>query len=147
MTTTPPRKLWVLLKSCDPYVVNHPIKVSTDGCEDVDDFIGAIKNTLPKQLAEVDPNLITLHTTDDSPALEPDDPLPSQNTKKTALVVKAQLPIAGSPMSSHFSRSSRGGPHPKRLKLWDGLNTDFALAGITNIDPSRPSPGQSLKIH
>ena len=138
MTTTPPQKLWVLLKSNDSAVVNHPTQVPTKDCENVDDFIKAIKKELSNELGHIDPHRITLHLTKDSPALEPDDALPAQNTKKTALVVKAQLPIAGSPTSSHSSRSSRGGPHPKRLKLWDELNTDFTLAGITNKDGSAP---------
>jgi hypothetical protein len=137
MTTTPPQKLWVLLKSNDSAVVNYPTQVPTKECDNVDDFMEAIKKKLSPKLDQVAVDNITLHRTEDSLALERDDPLPAQNTKQTALVVKAQ-PIAGSPTSWHSSRSSRGGPHPKRLKLWDELNTDFALAGITSNDGSTP---------
>ena len=87
MTTIPPVKLWILLKTNDSTVVNRPVKVSTEGCDDVCDFIDAIKKKLPKQLEDYDPSFITLHLTQDSPALEPDDPLPAQNTKPTALIV------------------------------------------------------------
>ncbi|KAI8891842.1 hypothetical protein BC833DRAFT_431227, partial [Globomyces pollinis-pini] len=87
MATTPPPKLWVLLKSNDSAVVNKPVKVPTKDCDDVDDFIEAIKKKLPNKLGHVDSDNITLHLTKDGPALEPDDALPAQNTKQTALVV------------------------------------------------------------
>jgi hypothetical protein len=136
--TAPPAELWVLLKSHDSAVVNQAVLVSTQHCRYVTHFIDAVKKKLSPKLDHVSVDNITLHVTEDSPALEPDAALPAQNTKQTALVVKAQLPIAPSPTSSHSSRSSRGGPHPKRLKLWDELNTDFAVAGITNKDGSTP---------
>jgi hypothetical protein len=70
-TTHPPRKLWVLLNSNDSAVVNHPVKVSTNDCEDVDDFIDAIKKKLSPDLDAVAVNRITLHITEYSPALRP----------------------------------------------------------------------------
>jgi hypothetical protein len=100
MTTTPPQKLWILLKSNDSAVVNKPVKVPTDGCQDVDDFIDAVKKKLSNELGTVDPNRITLHLTKDSPALEPDDPLPVQNTKQTALVVSVPPPASAAPTIS-----------------------------------------------
>ena len=136
--TTAVNELWVLLKSHDSAVVNQAVLVSTKDCDDVDDFIDAVKKELSPKLDQVSVGNITLHLTEKGPGLEPDDALPTQNTKQTALVVQAQLPSAGMRTSSHSSRSSRGGPHPKRLKLWDELNTDFAQAGITNKDGSTP---------
>ena len=96
MTTTPPQKLWVLLKSNDSAVVNHPTQVPTKDCENVDDFIKAIKKELSPKLDAIAVDNITLHITKDSPALEPDDPLPAQNTKQTALVVAVPPPAAPS---------------------------------------------------
>ena len=94
--TTPPQKLWVLLKSHDSAVVNNPTQVLSKDCENVDDFIEAIKKKLSNKLGHVDSDDITLHLTKDGPALEPDDPLPAQNTKQTALVVAVPPPAAPS---------------------------------------------------
>lgn len=92
MATTPTQKLWVLLKSNDSAVVNHPTQVPTKDCDNVDDFIDAVKKKLSPKLDAITVDNITLHLTEDSPALEPDDPLPAQNTKQTALVVTVPLP-------------------------------------------------------
>ena len=131
MTNTPPVKLWVLLKTSDPTVVNLPVKVSTESCDDVCDFIDAIKKKLPKQLDDYDPSFITLHLTQDSPALEPDDPLPAQNTKQTALVVTV-LPINKSPLHSRDQGidilCERVGCDPT-----EGLPTTIASNRVENI--------------
>jgi hypothetical protein len=94
MTTTPPKKLWILFKSNDSSVVNHPTHVPTKDCENVDDFIDAIKKKLSNELGTVDPHRITLHLTQDSSALEPNASLPAQNTMQTALIVSVPLPAA-----------------------------------------------------
>ena len=86
-TTSPATELWVLLKSHDSAAVNNPVKVSTKDCRCVSHFIKAIKRELANKLGTVAVNRITLHLSKDSPALEPDDTLPAQNTKQTALVV------------------------------------------------------------
>lgn len=101
-TTAPPPKLWVLLKSHDSAVVNHPTQVPTKDCDNVDDFIKAVKKEL--QLPQP-PQEITLHTTEDAPALEPDDPLPAQNTKQTALAVTA--PPSAAPSSGPLMKAGR----------------------------------------
>jgi hypothetical protein len=111
MTTTPPRKLWVLLKSHDSAVVNHPTQVPTKDCENVDDFIDAIKKKLSPKLDAITVDNITLHLTEDSTALERDEPLPYQNTKQTALVVTVPPPAtpssAGPLLKSHRQKSFR----------------------------------------
>ena len=144
-TTAPPKELWVLLEQTTPGTVNQAVLVSTQDCRFVTHFIKAIKKELSNKLGHVDSDNITLHLTEAADALRPGLALNSVvsqtgfiNNDESPLVVKAQLPIAGSPTSSHSSRFSRGGPHPKRLKLWDELNTDFTLAGITNKDGSTP---------
>jgi hypothetical protein len=90
-----PRKLWVLLKTNDSAVVKHATQVPTKDCDNVDDFIKAVKKEL--QLPQP-PQDITLHLTEAADALERDDPLPAQNTKQTALVVTAPLSAAPSPL-------------------------------------------------
>ena len=109
MTTTPPQKLWILFKSHDAAVVNMPVKVSIDGCQDVDDFIKAIKKELHNKLGHVDPDNITLHLKNDSPALRPGLALNSVvtqpgfiNDDESPLVVKAQLPISRNEGSTSF---------------------------------------------
>ena len=88
-TTTPPQKLWVRLKYSA--AVNRPTQVLTKDCDNVDDFIEAIKKKLSNKLGHVDSDNITLHLTEDADALEPDDTLPAQNTKQTALFVTVPL--------------------------------------------------------
>lgn len=111
MTTTPTPKLWVLLKNNDSAVVNKPTQVSTKDCENVDDFIEAVKKKLSNKLGQVDSDNITLHTTEDGPALEPDDTLPAQNTKKTALFITVSPPATPSSadplLKSHRQKSFR----------------------------------------
>ena len=109
-TNAPPTELWILLKSNTPGAVNQAVLVSTQDCRFVTHFIKAIKKELSNELAHVDPHRISLHTTEDSPALEPDDPLPAQNTKQTALVIKVPPPAApssGPLLKSHRQKSFR----------------------------------------
>ena len=96
---TAPLELWVLLRSYEPSVVNQAVLVSTQGCRFVTHFIKAIKNELFKKLADVDPDNITLHETEDGPPLRPGLELSLLvgqntfiNTKKTALIVKVPPP-------------------------------------------------------
>ena len=103
--TTPPQKLWVLLKSHDSAVVNKPVKVPTKDCDDVDDFIDAVKKKLSPKLDAIAVDNITLHITKDGPALEPDAALPAQNTKQTALVVTVPPPAA--PSSGPLMKAGR----------------------------------------
>ena len=109
MTTTPPQKLWILLKSHDAVVVNHPTQVFTKDCDNIDDFIDAIKKKLHNKLGHVDPDNITLHLTEDSPALRTGLALNSVVTQpgfikddESPLVVKAQLPISRNEGSTSF---------------------------------------------
>ena len=135
MTTAPPRKLWVLLMSDRSGAVNRSTQVSTKECDNVDDFIKAIKKELAPKLDHVAVDNITLHLTVDSPLLDPDDDVPAQNNAPTALIVKTNLQPTGSPTFSHASTSSDGEPHPKRLKRWEQINRillDMKKEPITN---------------
>ena len=73
------KKLWVKFQSF------NPVKVSTNDCEDISDFIRACKKELPKKLGSfvVDQHFLT--TTVGGIPLEPDEGLPSTNTSKTPL--------------------------------------------------------------
>ena len=140
MATTQPQELWVLLKSHDSAAVNKPVKVSTDGCQDVDDFIEAVKKKLSPRLDLVDPDNITLHLTEDSTALRPDLSLNSVvsqpdsiNNYESPLLVTVSPPAPT--LVSIASRTSSDKPHPKRLKRWNELNKvllDKKKAGFLN---------------
>ena len=82
-----PDALWVVLKGNNP-VVNQAVPVSTHGCRHVAHFLKEIKKELSNKLNHVAVDNITLHVTDDDPAMEPDAPLPAQNTAKTPLFVR-----------------------------------------------------------
>ena len=108
-TPAPPKELWLLLKSHDAAVVDMPVKVSLDGCQDVHDFIKAIKKELSPDLDAVSVRRITLHLTEDSPALRAGLALSSVvtqpgfiNDDESPLVVKTQLPISSNEGSTSF---------------------------------------------
>ena len=54
--------LWARLM---PY---NPVKVSTDGCRDVDDFIVAVKKKLSPRFDSIADDLISLSMTDGGPS-------------------------------------------------------------------------------
>ena len=117
----PPTKLWVQLNS------GHPVRVSTEGCEIVDDFIKAIKKEL--ELPHP-PQVISLSLTCDGPPLEQDAALPASNTAKTPLFVTTAY--SGKPISMSFSKAEmpfirlateiKGGPQPwKNIPVDEGV--------------------------
>ena len=66
----------------------NPTRVSTKDCDNVDDFLKACKKELPSKLGSYDIDQLSLSTTVGGPPLEPDAPLPSQNTAKTPLIIR-----------------------------------------------------------
>jgi hypothetical protein len=76
-------KLWV------KYNIYSAVKVSTEICEDIADFKEAIKKKLSPDLDYIPPSRISISLTEGGPPLEPDAPIPSQNTAKTPLFVTA----------------------------------------------------------
>ena len=129
MATTQPQKLWVLLKSHDSAVVSKPTQVPTKDCDNVDDFIEAIKKKL--QLSQP-PQDITLHLTKDGPALEPDDALPDQNTKQTALVVTVP-PSAPTLVSMAYGKAdmpfiSESTEVQEDQEVWENIPVDESIA-------------------
>ena len=115
----------------DCAVVNKPIKVAADGCKDVDDFIHAIKKKLSPKLDQVAVNNISLHLTENSPSLEPDDPIPAQNTRQTALVVIARLlaPILVSMAyrKADMSFISESTEVQEDLQVWEHIPVDESI--------------------
>ncbi len=74
-------KIWVKFNQF------HATQVSSVGCENVDDFLKAVKRELSSKLGPYDTDQLTLSLTVGGPALEPDDNLPIQNTARTPLIV------------------------------------------------------------
>jgi len=58
-------KLWVKFGS------NNPVKVSTEGCQDVDDFLEACKKKISSKLGSYDVDQLSLSTTEGGPSLRP----------------------------------------------------------------------------
>ena len=79
-------KRWVKFKA------NNAVKVSTEQCQDVDDFIEACKKKLLFLYGQFPPGELYLSTTDGGPPFEPDDPVPAQNTAKTPLFIRVLVP-------------------------------------------------------
>ena len=75
------------MKNWVKYKNNNSVKVSTEDCQDVDDFIKACKKELSPLLDSYAPAQLCLSTTADGPPLQPDDPIPAQNTAKNPLFI------------------------------------------------------------
>lgn len=67
-----PRKLWVVVAGAA-----RPTQVSTAECDNIDDFVEAVKAKLHPKLDRVSIDDITMHLTADGPSLQPDAPLPA----------------------------------------------------------------------
>jgi hypothetical protein len=74
-------KLWVKFKT------NNAVKVSTEGCQDVDDFLKACKKELSPHFDSVATDQLSLSTADGGTPLKPDDAIPAQNTSKKPLFI------------------------------------------------------------
>ncbi|KAK6094105.1 hypothetical protein MT418_005920 [Batrachochytrium dendrobatidis] len=74
-------KLWVKFKP------NNATRVSTEDCEIVDDLLKACKKELSPHFDSYAPAQLCLSTTDGGTPLQPDDPIPAQNTAKTPLFI------------------------------------------------------------
>jgi hypothetical protein len=107
-STVRPRKLWVRVKPNVPGAVSYPTQVSTEGCENNDDFAQATKDKL--QLPNP-PQEISLHLTEDGPALKRSASLPDPNTEETALVVKVHLPPVAPGVDASYNSPSALGKH------------------------------------
>ena len=73
-------KLWVKFRNC------NATQVSTEECQNVDDFLEACKKKLSPLLDSYAPAQLSLSTTDGT-ALQPDEAIPAQNTAKTPLFI------------------------------------------------------------
>ena len=66
---------------------NNATQVSTEDCQNVDDFLEACKKKLSHLLGSYDSAQLCLSTTADGTPLQPDDPIPAQNTAKNPLFI------------------------------------------------------------
>jgi hypothetical protein len=118
-------KRWVKFKA------NNATRVSTEDSEIVDDFLKQCKKELPLKLGSYDVDQLCLSTTDGGTPLQPDDPIPAQNTAQTPLFISisdgSTQGIVGSLTtgSRSSSESSLKAPHPKRKERWEKLNEIF----------------------
>jgi hypothetical protein len=107
---------------------NNATQVSTEECQNVDDFLKACKKELSSKLGGYDVDQISLSTTVGGIPLQPDDPIPAQNTAKTPLFISiadgSTQCIVGSLTtgSRSSSESSLKAPHPKRKERWEKIN-------------------------
>ena len=78
-------KRWVKFKT------NNATQVSTEECQDVDDFLEACKKKLSSTLGSYDSAQLSLSTTNGGTPLQPDDAIPAQNTAKTPLFISVAV--------------------------------------------------------
>ena len=78
-------KRWVKFKNS-----YNPTQVSTEDCQNVDDFLEACKKKLSPLLDSYAPAQLSLSTTEGTP-LEPDDPIPAQNTAKSPFFISVTV--------------------------------------------------------
>ena len=115
-------KRWVKFKT------NNATQVSTEECQNVDDFLEACKKELSPDLDSVPASRLSLSTTVGGTPLQPDDPIPAQNTAQIPLFISivdgSTQGIVGSLTtgSRSSSESSLKAPHPKRKERWEKLN-------------------------
>jgi hypothetical protein len=74
-------KRWVKFKT------NNATQVSTEECQNVDDFLKQCKKELPHLLGSYDSAQLSLSTTDGGTPLQPDDDIPAQNNAKNPLYI------------------------------------------------------------
>jgi hypothetical protein len=107
------------------------VKVSTEGCADVDDFIEAVKKELTHQLGQYDSDQISISLTAGGAALRPDltlneiSALPEYigNDDEHPLCVGVLRAEVGQSITSRSSsESSLKAPHTKRKERWEQLN-------------------------
>lgn len=93
-------KLWVKLKS------NNATQVSTEGCQNVDDFLEAVKKELLFLYGDFPKGQPYLSLTNDGRTLPPDGPLPNlQNTARNPLFITV---TETSIQSTCFGRECKG---------------------------------------
>ena len=123
-------KLWIKFKT------NNAVKVSTDECQDVDDFLKQCKKELLFLYGQFAPGELSLSTTDGGHSLRPGlllNDIPSQpgyskNDDEHPLFISiadgSTQGIVGSLTtgSRSSSESSLKAPHPKRKERWEKLN-------------------------
>ena len=122
--------LWVKFKK------NRPTQVSTKECEIVDDFIKSCKKELSQKLGSYDTDQIFLSITEGETPLEPDDPLPVQNTAKTPfyIIVKVEeekevLSMAYGKASMSFITEATGIQEDEQV--WEDIPID------TTVEPAQ----------
>jgi len=93
-------KRWVKFKTY------NAVKVSTEECQDVDDFLEACKEKLSPLLDSYAPAQLCLSTTDGGPPLQPDDAIPAQNTAKSPLFISVADGSVIQPLVPTFWRAT-----------------------------------------
>jgi hypothetical protein len=74
-------KLWIKYKN------NNSTQISTEECQNVDDFLEACKKKLSPHFDSIATDQLSLSTTDGGNPLQPDDDIPAQNTAKNPLFI------------------------------------------------------------
>jgi hypothetical protein len=115
-------KLWIKFKT------NNATQVSTEECQNVDDFLKQCKKELLFLYGQFPLGELSLSTTAGGPPLQPDDAIPGQNTAQAPLCISvangSAQGIVGSLTTGcrSSSESSLKAPHPKRKERWEQLN-------------------------
>jgi hypothetical protein len=122
-------KLWVKFKH------NNATRVSTEGCQVVDDFLEACKKKLCSKLGSYDVDQISLCTTDGGTPFQPDDPLPAENTAKTPLFISVAV-LEKEIVSMFYEKATipfinEATGVEDEIQLWENIPVD------TTVEPSQ----------
>jgi hypothetical protein len=87
-----------MTKRWEKFKTNNATQVSIEKFQNVDDFLKACKKELFSKLGSYDVDQLSLSATDGGSPLEPDDPIPAQNTAKTPLFINVSNGSALQPL-------------------------------------------------
>ena len=99
-------KLWV------KFGTNNAVKVSTEGCQDVDDFLEACKKKFSPHFDSVATSRLSLSTSVGSPSLEPDYPISqiTENSARSPLLISVAVAVAvAGPIVGSFHQDETNG--------------------------------------
>ncbi len=123
--------LWVKFKT------NNAVKVSTEGCQDVDDFLKACKKELSSKLGSYDVDQLFLQTTAGGSPLQPDDSIThitGNNAKNPLFITISSAPNAVEELVVSMSYGTANMPFISEAtgvedyeQVWENIPIDHSI--------------------
>ncbi|KAI8903404.1 hypothetical protein EDD86DRAFT_99118 [Gorgonomyces haynaldii] len=118
-------KLWVKFKT------NNATQVSTEGCQNVDDFLKACRKELSPHFDSVATDELSLSTTAGGPPLQPDDDIPAHNSAETPLLISVavketeMVSMSYGKATMHFISEATGVEYENQV--WENIPVDNTI--------------------